>query len=399
MDLHHQYRIKMSMLIKLLSLVLYAGMCLSISASNSNASSGNLPIARYRSGSLPHGVLDPQEGKLYTAYCSASPNVAQLEGEVDYKQRFLVYVPTSAQLPLAERTAQLLALLYTEVHSRFHWDHPYRQTLKVWLTDGPATEVTPDAGGEQIRDNIYIFDLSAPRSPGEWFREITHEYGHYSLPGVTGFTQPEAWANGFLGQRLYPYWIHQDLKAKKIASANLVFINSAGLKSYLQKQVYPLLQEIGTEKMPDEHLLNGTYTASMNYYTGWVVYLNAVYGVPVLFNALCDTHPLSGKFQDTAPAFIQGALRAIRQISPILLRAPITNPSDSTITFPVYLPAGKWRAKPSEQVHSYSFEPMYHNVKVVKNIVTIMKTGWYRLSLDGSSSTTLPSLLLTRTGE
>jgi hypothetical protein len=65
------------------------------------------------------------------------------------------------------------------------------------------------AGGEQWGRNIYFYDLDAPRSSIEWIREVVHEYSHLALPPIGGYTAPEYWANGYLGERLIVRWFQR----------------------------------------------------------------------------------------------------------------------------------------------------------------------------------------------
>jgi hypothetical protein len=71
----------------------------------------------------------------------------------------------------------------------------------VWLCAGGHS------GGEQWRSNLYLYDLDTPRSSIEWVREIVHEYSHLALPAIGGYSAPEYWANGYLGERLLVRWL------------------------------------------------------------------------------------------------------------------------------------------------------------------------------------------------
>src|SRR5579862_1504014 len=134
----------------------------------------------------------------------------------DYLRRFAVHVPDVEALPLARRVARLLLLFYGEAHTRLRFDHPSRRTVDVWLMPSPGSGQSADAAGEQLRDEIYLYDIFTDRRPIEWGREVAHEYGHYALPAIGGFTAPEEWGNGYLGERLFWKWLHGDLRAGRL---------------------------------------------------------------------------------------------------------------------------------------------------------------------------------------
>ncbi len=104
----------------------------------------------------------------------------------------------------AGRVGRLLVLLRSALMRRTGQVPALESPFNVWLARGDAT--TP--GGEQWRNNVYLYDVGDGRSSIEWIREIAHEYGHLAIPPVGGdYTSPEAWANGYIGERLMVRWL------------------------------------------------------------------------------------------------------------------------------------------------------------------------------------------------
>lgn len=116
----------------------------------------------------------------------------------------IVHYPSAANEALAERIARLLSFAHqTLVQKTGQEAANGTNPFDVWLCTGGQS------GGEQWRDNIYLYDLETPRSSIEWLRETVHEYSHLALPPIGGYDAPEYWANGYLGERLLVRWFQQ----------------------------------------------------------------------------------------------------------------------------------------------------------------------------------------------
>lgn len=115
-----------------------------------------------------------------------------------------VHYPTGSEGAMAARIARLLALTHQTL-TRETGQEAANGTapFDVWLCTGGQS------GGEQWRDNIYLYDLETPRSSIEWLRETVHEYSHLALPAIGGYEAPEYWANGYLGERLLVRWMER----------------------------------------------------------------------------------------------------------------------------------------------------------------------------------------------
>lgn len=86
---------------------------------------------------------------------------------------------------------------------------------------------------------MYIYDLPSFKDPVERAREVAHEYGHLVLPAVGGYSDPEDWANGVLGERLFLTQLARDLRAGEIPSEDVFGVTAVQLDAWLAKNVVP----------------------------------------------------------------------------------------------------------------------------------------------------------------
>jgi len=151
--------------------------------------------------------------------------------------------------------------------------------VDVWLSR------SGEAGGEQYRNNLYIYDFPAERTGIEWARELAHEYGHYLLPGASGYMSPESWANGVFGERLFLHWMRDDLAGGRIRSEEMPFVQQADLDDYCAKQVTPLIDRIKTSGA-DSTALARLDKKGMDAFSSLLLYAEEVYGPASLLNML-----------------------------------------------------------------------------------------------------------------
>lgn len=273
-------------------------------------------------------ATDPRDGLVYHAACYAEVAENGL-----FIRRFAVHVPEEQFLPFAKRAARFLALLWGAANQRFGTlsRRLRQQVVDVWLTRSGK------AGGEQFRNNLYIYDVLSERSGIEWARELAHEYGHYLLPAPSGYTEPESWANGVLGERLFLKWLRDDLLAGRLEPAEVPFVTLADLQDYCTKQVTPLIDHM-CEEGPNAALLVGTDRRAMNAFTGLMLYIDETYGPTLLLNMLDylpRDHTERARGQDFLSAF----------------QSWLDNAPNVTIRLPgekavmLYLPAGTYRLR------------------------------------------------------
>lgn len=269
---------------------------------------------------------DPRDRAAYRAVCYAY--VA--DGGM-LVRRFAVHVPDREALPFARRAARFLALLWGAANRRFGTlaSGLRKTTVEVWMTR------SGEAGGEQFRNHLYLYDLLSERTGIEWARELAHEYGHYLLPGASGYTEPENWANGMLGERLFLKWLADDIAAGRLEAAEVPFVRPSDLEDYRAKQVTPLLSRMRTNG-PDTALLAKTDRHAMDAFTGLLLYADELYGSAVLFNLL-DYLPQGPAAR--GPDF----LHALQQWADGAETLTLTLPSSGEGM--VYLPRGTFRVR------------------------------------------------------
>ncbi len=236
---------------------------------------------------------DPRFDAEYRSACQVDVDEHGL-----FVRRFTVHVPDSASQPYARRAGRFLALMWGAANRRFGTlSSGLRKTpVDVWLSR------TGEAGGEQYRANLYIYDFVSERSGIEWAREIAHEYGHYLLPGASGYTSPENWSNGLLGERLFLRWLLDDLVAGRIPAEEVPFVKPADLVDYCAKQVTPLIDRMKNSG-PDSAALARLDRKGMDAFTSLLLYADEVYGPASILNML-DNLPVTGAAGARGPEFL-----------------------------------------------------------------------------------------------
>ncbi|NLO07596.1 MAG: tetratricopeptide repeat protein [candidate division WS1 bacterium] len=99
---------------------------------------------------------------------------------------------------LAERIAHVALRLHC--YGRGSYGLPQAsedRIMRIWMCESGPT------GAEQYEDDIFVYDVGRDRLPEEWLREVAHEWGHYALPPMGRFSEPEPYASGVLGEALF----------------------------------------------------------------------------------------------------------------------------------------------------------------------------------------------------
>jgi hypothetical protein len=164
-------------------------------------------------------------------------------------------------------------------------DHPQAINLgvvDVYLCFGGK------AGGEQRFDEelqghlkpikvntIYIYDLPSLTDPIEMAREVAHEYGHAVLPPVGGFREPEDWANGYLGERLYIKWMRDEMAAGHYGSLDSMLAPLESLDGWVKKNVDPLVLRSAV-RGPETALMSKGGPDAMDAYMGLALYAASI---------------------------------------------------------------------------------------------------------------------------
>ena len=326
--------------------------------------------------------MDGKYNQPYHAVCAvyaAEQNGGKTTG---YARRFLVHAPDAASLPLARRTAKLLLLLYGANHERLHFDHARTApTLDVWLSRQEGAGLGDDIGGEQFGNQIYIYRIFTERAPAEWAREIAHEYGHYAVPGVSGFTAPEAWGNGVLGEKLFLRWLYEDLLAGRLKAAEMPFVTLEQHREWLDKQVFPLTWRIAKEG-PDTHTLAKHDAAGMDAFCGLALAIEAIYGSRGLLDAFAYTEASgSGVFIKTED-FVRGIQKSLQSTLEFDIMPPLPDAKAERETFYVYLPRGDWQVTKEGPVRSWSLPAEAKGIlSRSQTAVVLSRAEWRKITL------------------
>jgi hypothetical protein len=214
------------------------------------------------------------------------------------------------------------ALAVTRMLSRL-WEYGYRDLrhdhsavfgdglVDVYMCKGG------DPGGEQRFDEdsvngrrptkvntIYFYDLATFKDPMEMAREVAHEYGHASIQGVNGYKEPEDWANGFLGEKLFLNHVAKAMAAAKLAPEDAMGVSKATLDTWVGKNVRPLIIK-GAALGPNLAALKARDKQGMDNFIGLALYVDTI--LPEnLFGRSLDLLP-SSNAQDYPDAVVIAA--------------------------------------------------------------------------------------------
>ncbi len=362
----------------------------------------------------PHqtaNTADEKYSQTYHAVCYIYPGDGSTTAgasSTEYLRRFAVHAPDADSLPLAKRAGKMLLLLYGINHDRLRYDHAFSQTVDVWLTRQNAPNDTGDIGGEQFRNQIYIYNLYSERRPIEWAREIAHEYGHYALPGISGYTGPESWANGMLGERLFLQWLSDDLREGRLHADDLPFITPALLDEFLSRQTAPLIRRIARDGL-EERQFGRRDAPGMDYYIGFALYIARVYGSKALFDSFAYTEPQKSGTVLRSSDFLRGALTALGASPELTLIPPSAvlqsgaSPLSKAAKFPVsdsfwaYIPRGEYTVSIQGGMRSWQFAGETKAVhRLGKNGLTVNVSDWRKITVALTSPTDKTALIRLR---
>lgn len=249
---------------------------------------------------------------------------------------------------LAGKVARMLARLWqlNQAHLGFGNPKQFRNgAVDVYLCWGGK------AGGEQMFasdstggnrpvpvNTIYIYDLASFGTPIEMAREVAHEYGHACIPPAGGYQQPEYWANGFLGEKLFLLWMRDAIASGKLIEADAMDASVADLDAWLRVNVLPLVAKAASTG-PDLTLLKQKSAEAMAAYHGLVLYAATLFPKPILGRSLL----LTGS--QNAWDYPKGLMMAVQELEKIKLSFPPALRGRS-----VWIPLGKGRLFGAQQV-------------------------------------------------
>lgn len=212
--------------------------------------------------------------------------LARTLGRDDYTLRFQVFgqARTQDHNDVAQWSTRQLLRMWGYNMYRLNFDHAesFRRVVDVYLSFGG------DPGGEQLftqdpqltgsnrRANvIYIYSVYEINRPIDLARELAHEYGHATLPSPSGYTQPENWANGELGERVYLKWLRDDIAAGRLREFDAVNTPLAQLDEYLKAKVDPMVAAFAAAP-PNVATMRKKDAPGMMAWVGMCVYAQAI---------------------------------------------------------------------------------------------------------------------------
>ena len=150
--------------------------------------------------------------------------------------------------------------------NRDHSDFIHLRSVDVYLVTGGGIGAEqlfmedPEELDELNRparvNTIYVYSVQSLDNPLEFARELAHEYGHATLPGIGGYYEPEDWANGDIGERIYMSWLLQGMIAGKLGTNDTMHATVKQMQDYYDKTVLPDLKRVAT-KGPNLATLRG----------------------------------------------------------------------------------------------------------------------------------------------
>jgi hypothetical protein len=118
-----------------------------------------------------------------------------------YEVRVAAHWEDDAQTEVAQAALRATSVLYCLTRERLDLDPTgqWGDPVDIWVTQ------KGEPGARAQGRSIYLYASQIARPPGEWLREVAHEYGHVSFPGIDGFEDTDdPWADGHLAEVLFP---------------------------------------------------------------------------------------------------------------------------------------------------------------------------------------------------
>jgi hypothetical protein len=126
------------------------------------------------------------------------------EAKRRYEARVVVHWEEPSQSELAQKALRATLVFYTLAREQLGFDptRPWGDPVDIWVTN------KGEPGARAQGRSIYLYAARTERASAEWLREIAHEYGHVSFPGIGGFTETsDPWADGELAELLFAKWL------------------------------------------------------------------------------------------------------------------------------------------------------------------------------------------------
>ncbi len=277
------------------------------------------------------------------------------------------------------------------------------------------------AGAEQYENNIYLYDIDLARTAAEWTREVAHELGHYLLPAVGQFDEPEKLGNGLLGERLFLQWLAAEAElvsgapwpSQETSATLSAVLNGDGSKvaTYIQEQCRAAL-DLWLREGPESALLEAKSAEAMDYFTGFCLWVLAAHGPEVLAEVFDNTPGEDPLPADCVAAYREIVTRSLdtqawrvnsgalnvaqsRLAQPVRegasRREEITISPGDFVVLPVYLPPGTWQvsalASPSADTLTLELKLGEGTlVGLTRLAVSTTAPGWYTVRLSSAKA-------------
>jgi len=221
-----------------------------------------------------------------------------------YELRFRVFSQEKKENnDLGLKTNRMLTALWGEMFTRAKTDHSIQyngRIIDVYLCWGGQ------AGGEQRFDvvprgtektnvnTIYIYDVNSFTDPMEMAREVAHEYGHAVLPAIGGYTAPENWANGFLGEKVFLSWVREGLAEGRLTPEDSMGATKDQIDAWLNVHSNPLITA-AAQVLPTAVSLKDPSAKGMDKYLGLALFANQVLPNSVFWHSMIYTGSTEAK--------------------------------------------------------------------------------------------------------
>jgi hypothetical protein len=299
---------------------------------------------------------DPKYGWQFAVVCYGYFRTEHLSQP---ELRFRIYAQQTEDLPTAQKVCRLLLRLQelAWMKLRLQVNLQGERVLNVWLCR------QGNAGGEQWRNHLYIYSIQEIQHPIDWLREVAHEFSHAIVPGITGYTAPEPWANGYVGERLFLTWLEPLVGIGQLTPEDVCGASLEDIRQFVRQRCIPLRNVWLNGGLP-EHDFQRTDAVGMGTLIGLVLYVDSVYGSSMLratFARLSEPEP---------KALWKAFTQAVRESERLEINVPQGGGH-------VWLPAASWRVQTDDpeavlQLGKARWQARQSNWRLAE-------TGWYRL--------------------
>jgi hypothetical protein len=190
-------------------------------------------------------------------------------------------------------------------------------------------DVDPKTNRAMTVSTIYIYDVRSFSKPIEMAREVAHEYGHAVFPPVGGYTSPEYWANGYLGEKLMMRQLRDRLASNLIFPPDVMNCTLPMMETWVKQNVDPMVIKASSSP-PNIPQLADKGKPGMDAYIGLVLYADTIFPPNVVTRSMY----LMGS-QD-AKDYPDSLLRAVQEPDRLTLSIPAYLKNK-----PIWIPLGK----------------------------------------------------------